>query len=49
MSLLTKGPPPQMASTGAIIDHLVREQAMSDFDDEGTQGLEVREIEILTL
>lgn len=38
-----------MASAGALIDYLVREQAMSDFDDEGIQGLKVRNIEILTL
>lgn len=38
-----------MASAGALIDYLVREQAMSDFDGEGPQGLEVRNIEILTL
>ncbi|KAL9710968.1 hypothetical protein Ac2012v2_005508 [Leucoagaricus gongylophorus] len=38
-----------MASVGALIDYLVREQAMSDFDDEGIQGLKVRNIEILTL
>jgi len=41
--------PLQMASAGALIDYLVREQAMSDFDDEGIQGLKVRNIEILTL
>jgi len=38
-----------VASAGALIDYLVREQAMSDFDGEGPQGLEVRNIEILTL
>lgn len=38
-----------MSSAGALIDYLVREQAMSDLDDEGIQGLEIRDIEILTL
>lgn len=47
--VLTNTVPLQMASVGALIDYLVREQAMSDFDDEGIQGLKVRNIEILTL
>jgi len=38
-----------MASAGALIDYLVREQAMSDFDGGKPQWLEVRNIEILTL
>ncbi|KXN88301.1 hypothetical protein AN958_07760, partial [Leucoagaricus sp. SymC.cos] len=38
-----------LSSAGVLIDYLVREQAMNDFDDEGIQGLEVREIEMLIL
>lgn len=38
-----------MSAAGALIDHLVRERAMTDLDDEGIRGLEIREIEILTL
>ncbi|KAJ3574002.1 hypothetical protein NP233_g2059 [Leucocoprinus birnbaumii] len=45
----TENAPLCISSAGALIDHLVREQAMGDFDDEGIQGLEIRDIEILTL
>lgn len=38
-----------MSSAGALIDHLVREQALSDLNDEGIRGLVIREIEVLTL
>lgn len=38
-----------MSSAGALIDHLVREQALSNLNDEGIQGLVIREIEVLTL
>ncbi|KAJ3802460.1 muts domain V-domain-containing protein [Lentinula aff. detonsa] len=38
-----------MASIGALLDHLVRERAINDFEDEGIRGLEVRDIECLAL
>ncbi|KAK7056880.1 hypothetical protein VNI00_002597 [Paramarasmius palmivorus] len=38
-----------MASVGALLDHLLRERAMNDLEDEGIQGLEVRAIEALSL
>ncbi|KAG7088348.1 hypothetical protein E1B28_012352 [Marasmius oreades] len=38
----------KMASVGALLDHLVRERAMS-FDDEGIHGLDIRSIETLAL
>ncbi|KAF8158095.1 hypothetical protein B0H34DRAFT_749503 [Crassisporium funariophilum] len=38
-----------MASVGALLDHLVRERALSDFDEDGIGGLDVRDIEILSL
>ncbi|EEB88014.1 hypothetical protein MPER_14402, partial [Moniliophthora perniciosa FA553] len=38
-----------MASVGALLDHLVRERAMDDLEDEGIRGLEVRAIEALSL
>ncbi|KAJ3837138.1 muts domain V-domain-containing protein [Lentinula raphanica] len=38
-----------MASVGALLDHLVRERAVNDFEDEGIRGLEVRDIECLAL
>ncbi|KAF8631397.1 hypothetical protein AX15_002405 [Amanita polypyramis BW_CC] len=37
-----------MASIGALIDHLVRERAVGDLDDEGIVGLEVNDIEIIS-
>jgi DNA mismatch repair protein MSH5 len=38
-----------MASVGALIDHLVRENAMSDLEVEGVAGLEICGIEMLSL
>ncbi|KAI3616291.1 dna mismatch repair protein msh5 [Moniliophthora roreri] len=38
-----------MASVGALLDHLVREHAINDLEDEGIRGLEVRAIEIISL
>ncbi|KAJ7505221.1 muts domain V-domain-containing protein [Mycena galericulata] len=38
-----------IASIGALLDHLVRERAVNDLDDEGIAGLEVRDIEALSL
>lgn len=41
--------PRQMSSVGALLDHLVRERALGDFDADGIKGLDVRDIEILAL
>ena len=38
-----------MASIGALLDHLVRERAVNELDDDGIWGLEVRAIEMLSL
>ncbi|KAF7365135.1 MutS 5 [Mycena venus] len=38
-----------VASIGALLDHLVRERAVNDLEDEGIAGLEVRDIEALSL
>ncbi|KAF9533174.1 DNA mismatch repair protein MutS [Crepidotus variabilis] len=38
-----------LSSIGALLDYIVRERALSDFDDEGISGLDVRDIEILAL
>ena len=38
-----------MASVGALLDHLVRERAASDYDDAGIPGLNVKDICILSL
>ncbi|KAJ7134704.1 DNA mismatch repair protein MutS [Mycena epipterygia] len=38
-----------IASIGALLDHLVRERAVNDLDDEGVAGLEVRDIEAISL
>ncbi|KAG6907882.1 hypothetical protein DXG01_007046 [Tephrocybe rancida] len=38
-----------MASIGALLDHVVRERAVGDLDDEGIGGLDIRDIEILSL
>lgn len=37
------------ASVGALLDHLSRVRAMSSFDDEDADDLEVRSIEALSL
>ena len=39
----------QMASIGALIDHLVRERVVDELEDDGIGGLEVRNIEIFSL
>ena len=39
----------QMSSVGALLDHLARQRAMGELDDEGLEGLEIRDIESLTL
>jgi DNA mismatch repair protein MSH5 len=39
----------QMASIGALLDHILRERALTDHDDEGMAGLDIRDIEILSL
>ncbi|KAF8804405.1 hypothetical protein BYT27DRAFT_7046013, partial [Phlegmacium glaucopus] len=41
--------PEQMSSVGALLNYLVRERALSDFDDDGITGLDVRDVEILAL
>ncbi|RDB18026.1 MutS 5 [Hypsizygus marmoreus] len=38
-----------MASIGALLDYLVREHAVNDLDDDGIGGLDVGDIEILSL
>ncbi|KAF8073753.1 DNA mismatch repair protein MutS [Lyophyllum atratum] len=38
-----------MASIGALLDHIIRERAINDLDDNGIGGLDVREIEVLSL
>jgi hypothetical protein len=38
-----------MSSAGALIDYLVKERALGDLNDEGIQGLEVREMKTLVL
>jgi len=38
-----------MACVGALLDHLIRERAASDFDDEGIASVDIRDIEILAL
>jgi len=38
-----------MASIGALLDQIVRERALSDFDDDGIGGLDIKDIEIVSL
>jgi DNA mismatch repair protein MSH5 len=38
-----------MASVGALLDYLTRQRAVGELDDEGLEGLEIRDIEALTL
>ena len=38
-----------MSTVGVLLDHLVRERALGDFDADGIRGLDVRDIEILSL
>ncbi|KAF5315435.1 hypothetical protein D9619_007366 [Psilocybe cf. subviscida] len=38
-----------MASVGALLDYMVKERALSDFDDDGISGLDIRNIETLAL
>jgi len=39
----------QISSVGALLDHLTRERAVGELDDEGLEGLEIRDIEVVTL
>lgn len=39
----------QISSIGALLDHLTRERAVSDLDGEGLEGLDVRDIESVSL
>ena len=39
----------QLASIGALLDYIVRERALSDLDDKGIGGLDIRDIELLSL
>jgi DNA mismatch repair protein MSH5 len=39
----------QMASIGALLNHIVRERAFGELDEEGIQNLEVRGIESVSL
>jgi hypothetical protein len=39
----------QMASVGALLDHIVRERAVGNLEDEGIGDLNIRGIEALTL
>lgn len=39
----------QLSSIGALLDHLVRIKAMSDLDDSGLAGLDIRGIESIHL
>jgi hypothetical protein len=39
----------QIASVGALLDHLIREQAVSALEDDGIDGLDIRGIETLAL
>ncbi|GLB38388.1 putative ATPase domain of DNA mismatch repair MUTS family protein [Lyophyllum shimeji] len=38
-----------MASIGALLDHITRERAVGDLDGDGIRGLDVRDIEIISL
>jgi len=38
-----------MASIGALLDFIVRDKALSGFDDDGIGGLDIRDIEVLAL
>ncbi|KAF4617912.1 hypothetical protein D9613_005906 [Agrocybe pediades] len=38
-----------LASIGALLDYIVREKALSEFDDDGIGGLDIRDIEIIAL
>lgn len=39
----------QVASIGALLEHMLRDRALNDLDDEGITGLDIRDIEILSL
>ena len=39
----------KISSTAALLDHLTRERAVSDLDGEGLEGLDVRDIEFISL
>jgi DNA mismatch repair protein MSH5 len=38
-----------MAAIGALLDHIVQERALADFDDDGIGGLDINDIEIIAL
>ncbi|KDR82897.1 hypothetical protein GALMADRAFT_220895 [Galerina marginata CBS 339.88] len=38
-----------MASVGGLLEHIVRERALSDFEHDGIGGLDIKDIEILCL
>ena len=38
-----------MASIGALLDYVVRERALGDLGDDGIGGLDIRDIEIISL
>lgn len=38
-----------MSSVGALLDHLTRERAVGELDDDGLEGLEITGIESLSL
>ncbi|KIY71247.1 hypothetical protein CYLTODRAFT_346399 [Cylindrobasidium torrendii FP15055 ss-10] len=38
-----------LSAVGALLDHLVRERAVNDLENEGIRGLDIREIEMLAL
>ncbi|KIM43410.1 hypothetical protein M413DRAFT_436269 [Hebeloma cylindrosporum] len=38
-----------VASIGALLDHIVRERALAEFDDDGIGGLDITNIEIISL
>jgi DNA mismatch repair protein MSH5 len=39
----------QLSAVGALIDHLVRLNAVGDLENDGIEGLEVRGIEVMEL
>ncbi|TFK28044.1 hypothetical protein FA15DRAFT_107923 [Coprinopsis marcescibilis] len=38
-----------LSSIGALIDHLVRQRAASDYDNDGIAGLDIRDIQVLAV
>lgn len=39
----------EISSIAALLDHLARERAVGDLDGEGLEGLDVRDIESISL